>query len=77
MAASNALEGRLVTTEFVLIEVADAFTRPVDRPGSLSLLALLQLDPKAEVVAAGPDLLATGVELSGTAPTRTGRLPIV
>src|SRR5438270_5981126 len=56
MAASNALEEQLVTAEFVLIELADAFARPVDRPSSLSLLALLQSDPKVEVVAAGPVL---------------------
>jgi len=63
VAASNTLEGKLVTTDYVLVEVADAFARPADRSRFLSLLALLQNDPNAEVVAANPDLLAKGLQL--------------
>jgi predicted nucleic acid-binding protein len=63
LVASNVLKGKLVTTDYVLVEVADAFARPADRSRFLSLLMLLQADPNAEVVAASPELLAKGVEL--------------
>lgn len=57
----NSLEGRLITSEYVLIEVGDALSRPLDRPRFLSLVEALTAD--TEVVAGDSQLLADGIEL--------------
>ncbi len=48
--------GPLVTTEWVLTEVGDAFSLPSSRPKFLRLLQILRQQPDAEVVPASTDL---------------------
>jgi predicted nucleic acid-binding protein len=57
------LSGRLVTTEYVLLEVADAFARPSDRHRFLTLLEMLQSDKDVEIIPANPDLWSRGITL--------------
>jgi len=62
-ALSRAYPGRVVTTHWVLLEVADAFCRPVDRPKFEQLLAILTSDEHAEVVPADAATFERGVKL--------------
>jgi predicted nucleic acid-binding protein len=57
------LSGRLVTTSYVLTEVADALAAPRDRPRFLALWETLEADPNVTIVAASDDLFHRGVEL--------------
>jgi predicted nucleic acid-binding protein len=54
----TSLEGRLITTEYILVEVGDALSRQQDRPRFLSLLETLSSDPNAEVVSANSQLFS-------------------
>jgi hypothetical protein len=63
VAASRALTGRLVTTEYILIEVADALSSPRDRPRFLALFDALTADPGTTIVPAHGDLLRRGLDL--------------
>ena len=63
LAISPTLTGRLVTTSYVLIEVADALATPPERPRFLALLAALEADPNVTIVPASEDLFRRGVEL--------------
>ncbi|HWY87314.1 MAG TPA: PIN domain-containing protein [Gemmataceae bacterium] len=66
----HVLEGRLVTSEYVLIEVGDAMSRPLDRSRFLSLVDTLATDPEAEVVAADTRLLSEGIDLYRNRPDK-------
>jgi predicted nucleic acid-binding protein len=61
--ASRSIVGKLVTTEYVLIEVGDALSRPAYRERFLDLLAALRLDSNTEIVPAGPGFLEKGLDL--------------
>lgn len=63
VAIGAGLSARLVTTEYILIEVADALSAPRDRPRFLALLDALRADSCVTVVPAGPDLCHRGVDL--------------
>ncbi len=55
---------KLVTTQYVLLEVADAFARPVYRPRFIGLLETLRSDDAGtRIVEGSPDLFQAGVEL--------------
>ncbi len=62
-AAGQHLSGRLVTTGYVLTEVADAFAAPRDRPRFLALLDILDADPSVTIVPASEELFRRGVDL--------------
>jgi predicted nucleic acid-binding protein len=64
------LEGRLVTTDYVLIEVGDALSRPLDRSRFLSLVETLASDENAEVVPASSQLLSAGIDLFRNRPDK-------
>ena len=66
--------GRLVTTEFVLIETANFFSRAGARATFQKLLAALKADVNTEIVPASTDLFARGSICSWPVQTRTGRL---
>jgi predicted nucleic acid-binding protein len=45
-------DGRIVTSQWVLLEVADAFCRPQDRPRFERLLAMLSADNRVVIIEA-------------------------
>jgi uncharacterized protein len=62
--------GPLLTTEWVLTEVGDAFSLPSSRPEFLRLLELLRQQPDAEIVPASTDLFHQDVELFAERPDK-------
>jgi predicted nucleic acid-binding protein len=54
---------RLVTTRAVLLEIADALSRPRDRQAAVELLSALEEDPTVEIVPLSEDLFSRGLEL--------------
>src|SRR5258708_2975745 len=70
IAASTGLHGKIITTDYVLVEVADAFSRPLDRPRFLSLLELLRSNPEIELIPASQELLREGIELYRKRPDK-------
>ena len=61
--ASCAVGRTFVTTEFVLLELADALARPADRPEFLAVHEALLADPKFHIVPASTELFARGIKL--------------
>jgi predicted nucleic acid-binding protein len=55
--------GQTVTTEWVMTEVADAFSSPNQRHSFLELLDQLRADPSVAIIAASHTLFDRGVEL--------------
>ena len=60
----------IVTTEWVLTELADAMACPPKRSGFLGLYQLLRSDPEVEIVPADAELFAGGVELFASRPDK-------
>jgi hypothetical protein len=60
VAIGPTLAGRLVTTQYVLTEVADALSAPQDRAKFLALLVLLESDPSVTIVPGSNDLFSSG-----------------
>ena len=54
---------RLVTTEFVLAEIADGLSTVQFRPRAIRFIELLQVDPTVEIVPASADLFAAAFAL--------------
>ena len=62
-AAAFDLRGRsLVTTRFVLIEIADAFARAADRQRAIDLIDALEGDPQVRIVPADETLVREGYD---------------
>lgn len=55
--------GRTITTEWVLTEVADALSAPLQRPACLELFDFLSNDATVTVVEASHDLFERGMDL--------------
>jgi uncharacterized protein len=62
-AMAETLKGSLVTTAWVLTEVADALSAPEHRAGLVEFLDSLRLDPESLVIPASQDLFEQGIEL--------------
>jgi predicted nucleic acid-binding protein len=62
--------GRIVTSEFVLIEVANFFSRPPSRSAFLSLVQDLTLDPSVVIVPASAQWFSRGIELFSNRPDK-------
>jgi predicted nucleic acid-binding protein len=62
--------GPLVTTEWVLTEVGDAFSQPGMRQKFLQLLHLLTQQPDVEIVPSSSDLFRRGAEFYGARPDK-------
>jgi hypothetical protein len=62
-AFAERFDGRLLTTTWVLTEVADGMADPLNRGAFVAFLAELQTDPQVEIVAAGQALWERGVAL--------------
>jgi predicted nucleic acid-binding protein len=70
LSASGQRAGRLVTTQWVLMEVADAFAAPGSRQRFLNLISALQSDPDVVIVPADDGLFQRGVELYRQRPDK-------
>ena len=62
-ALSASLRGRVVTTAWVLTEVADALSARVDRQGAVRLIRALRADPECRIVPASEDFFERGWRL--------------
>lgn len=60
---SEVIEGPVVTTAWVLTEVADALAAPTQRPGFMSLLTTLRDDPEVTIVPPHEELFEAGIDL--------------
>ncbi len=60
---SDSLRSRIVTTDWVLMEIGDALCQPQMRSLFPPLLDHLRADPDVEIVEANRDLLDRGVDL--------------
>lgn len=63
---SGSLRSRIVTTDWILMEVADALCQPRQRPLFPALLDHLRNDPDVVIVGASRDLFDRGVALYGS-----------
>ena len=63
IAASRSPGLRIATTEFVLLELADALCKPHQRHDVLSVCNLMATDPSCRLVRASSELLARGKKL--------------
>ena len=63
MQASRESTLTIVTTEFVLIELADALCEPRHRDEVLSLRRIVETDPTFQLVRASTELIRRGKEL--------------
>ncbi|MGA2441692.1 MAG: PIN domain-containing protein [Tepidisphaeraceae bacterium] len=70
MQATEQLRGGLLTTEFVLLEVADALSLPRERSKFLELFDYLTSTPEVVVVPTSSELLRRGVELYRRRPDK-------
>ena len=73
--AAESLTSRLLTTHYVLIEVADALSAPRFRADVAQFLRQLALDPGTEII--GPDipLYERGLDLYAQRPDKAWSLP--
>ena len=62
--------GGLLTSEFVLMEVGDALSRPADRPRFAAMLQLLRRQADVEIVPASKHLFAEGCQLHAERPDK-------
>jgi len=70
VALSQELTGAIVTTEFVLLELADAMARPPDRESFVRFCEQLRADAQVEIVAASTQLWERGRELYADRPDK-------
>ena len=67
---SDSLGGPVVTTAWVLTEVADALAAPGQRSGFLALLEALRSDPEVSIVPPNEDLFEAGISLYSRRPDK-------
>ena len=67
---ASRLTAPVLTTEFVLGEVANFFKRPGDRTAYAALDAALRSDPATTIVPASPELYAHGLRLFAERPDK-------
>jgi predicted nucleic acid-binding protein len=66
--------GRLVTTEWVLMELADALSAPEARATTVEFLRAVRADPLFDVVGYGQGVYQTGFDLFATRPDKSWSL---
>lgn len=74
MALSNRISGNVITTAWVLTEVADALAGPERRSAFLALLATLRSDPEVIIVAPDEALFEAGIHLYSRRPDKAWSL---
>lgn len=67
---SDCFEGQVVTTAWVLTEVADALAAPAQRASFLSLLETLRDDAEVTIVPAQEDIFEAGIDLYARRPDK-------
>src|SRR5215831_8883423 len=70
VALSERRRGRIVTTAWVLTEVADAFCGVHDRQYFIRLIGSLRSDPNAEIVSPDQQLFERGIDLFSRRPDK-------
>ena len=70
VAAAASLQGELVTTAWVLTELADAMSAPANRLEFIATLEDLQNDPDVLIFSANPDLFDEGIQLFKKRPDK-------
>jgi uncharacterized protein len=70
VAVTPGLSGRLVTSSWVLAEVADALSQPMFRSTVVELIEALGRDPLVTVVPASQELFDRGLELYADRPDK-------
>jgi uncharacterized protein len=70
VAISRESPGTLITTEWVLTEVGDAFSHPVARRKFIRLLQLLREQPDVEIVPSTSDLFQRGTAFFSARPDK-------
>ena len=63
LALSEKRGGRIITTTWVLTEVADALCAPVNHPVLIRLIEAIRSDPNTEIVPPSEDLFNRGLDL--------------
>ena len=71
--AQSRINRRIITTEFVLLELGNACAHVGDREDFLSLLSGLRASPRVEIVPLSPSCLSAGWICSPNAAIKTGR----
>jgi uncharacterized protein len=72
--ASESLASRLLTTHYVLIEVADALSAPRFRSDVAQFLRQLTLDPGTEIIGPDESLYERGLDLYARRPDKSWSL---
>ena len=70
VAFSLGYAGRFVTTEFVLIEVANFFNRPTGRPAFIALVNNLRAAGNVDIIPASTELFDRGFQLFSSRPDK-------
>ena len=55
-------QGRILTTSWILTELADALAQPASRPAFLQVLAQLRADSDVSIVPSGEDVFEEGAQ---------------
>jgi len=71
---SEGLRGSIVTTAWVLTEVADALAAPGQRSSFLALLDTLRSDPEVTILPPDEELFEAGIDRTHVGRTRSGLL---
>lgn len=66
--------GRLVTTEWVLVELADALSAPEARATAVAFLQAVRADPLFDVLGYAPTVYQAGFDLFATRPDKAWSL---
>ena len=63
-------EGRMITTSWVLLELANALAKPSTRPAFLQVLAHLRADPEITIIPPDAALFEEGLKLYAARPDK-------
>ncbi len=70
----NGFTGRLVTTEWVLMELADALSAPTARSTAVAFLQAVRADPMFDVIGYDPAVYRAGFDLFAARPDKAWSL---
>ncbi len=71
LVATAERKGKLVTTQWVLTEVGDAFAAPAYRQRFIQLVRVIEADPDTMVISASDELFRDAVKLFSERPDKT------
>jgi predicted nucleic acid-binding protein len=70
----DGFSGQLITTEWVLMELADALAAPTARSQAVAFLRAVRADPMFDVVGYDPDVYQAGFDLFAARPDKSWSL---